>query len=152
MVAANLALRQVGLPSQILWDQLLGREVNLQLMEDNTATLQIMLSGKSPNLRHVSRTHGVNLLWVHERVSGRTGPDAAITADYCKTHEMAADIFTKEFRLLPQWQHALSLIGIRPKGTSTDWGRLAEPIKKKNPKLGKEGNAVAAWMGKVFVG
>ena len=102
MVAANLALRQVGLPAQILWDHLLGRQVNLHLMEDNAATLQIMISGKSPNLRHVSRTHGVNLLWVHERISGRTGPDAAIPADYCKTHEMAADIFTKEFRLLPQ--------------------------------------------------
>ena len=121
-------------------------------MEDNTATLQIMLTGKSLNLRHVSRTHGVNLLWVHERIAGRTGQDAAITADYCKTHEMAADIFAKEFRLLPQWQHALSLIGIRPKGTGTDWGRLAEPIKKKSPTTGKEACATAALMGKVLIG
>ena len=112
-------------------------------MEDNTATLQIMLSGKSPNLRHVCRTHGVNLLWVHERIAGRTGPDAAITADYCKTHEMAADIFSKEFRLLPQWQHALSLIGIRPKGSGTDWGRLAEPIRKKPPAGGGPAMACA---------
>ena len=125
--------------------------MNLHLMEDNTATLQIMLSGKSPNLRHVSRTHGVNLLWVHERISGRTGPDAAISADYCKTHEMAADIFTKEFRLLPQWQHALSLIGIRPKGTGIDWGRLAEPIKKKSPAK-DDGTSAAALRGKRYAG
>ena len=120
-------------------------------MEDNTATLQIMLTGKSPTLRHVSRTHGVNLLWVHERIAGRTGPDAAITADYCKTHDMAADIFTKEFKLLPQWQHALSLISIRPNGAGIGWGRLAEPIKKKPPAKDKEACATAALMRKGII-
>ena len=83
MVAANLALRQVGLPAQILLNTLLGRDVPLVLKEDNTATIQIMLSGKTPNLRHVSRTHSINLCWIHERIAGDVGRYARIFVGYC---------------------------------------------------------------------
>ena len=131
MVAANLALRAIGLPALNLWDTILQRRTELTLMEDNTATIQIMLTGKTPMLRHLSRTHGVNLQWVHERLTGRVPSDSALSVSYCKTHDQCADILTKDFQSYPKWRHALYLLGIRPKNTNTTWGQMEEPIKKK---------------------
>ena len=72
-------------------------------------------------------------MWLHERVVGTEGSDACVRVEYCKSHEMCADLLTKEFKLLAQYQHALSLIGVRPHGERLHWGRMAEPVRKKGP-------------------
>ena len=63
-------------------------------------------------MRHISRTHGVNIGWLHDLFQRRI---FGIT--YSRTEAMAADIFTKTFKELPKWQHAIKLIGIRPSGS-----------------------------------
>eukprot|EP00972_Heterocapsa_arctica_P058659 8649221-Heterocapsa_arctica.AAC.1 len=40
IVAANAAIRTEGLPALLLWEVVLGREIDIILLEDNPATMQ----------------------------------------------------------------------------------------------------------------
>ena len=66
IVAADLAIRTEGLPALQLWDMVLERSVKLKFQEDNQATIQILKTAKNPALRHLSRTHRVNISWLCE--------------------------------------------------------------------------------------
>ena len=66
IVPMNLALRTLGMPAMTLWDLVLGRKAGIDVMEDNDATIVIVKTGRNPSLRHVSRTPGVNVAWLHE--------------------------------------------------------------------------------------
>ena len=61
VISLAFSLYQEGLPSLQLWELLLQRSVKLRVMEDNQATILVVKKGYSPKLRHVSRTHKVNL-------------------------------------------------------------------------------------------
>ena len=41
----------------------------LVILEDNEAVLKMIIKGRSPNMRHVGRTHRVDLDWLFERIS-----------------------------------------------------------------------------------
>jgi hypothetical protein len=69
VVAADHAMRIVGIPTLDLWETVLGRRVFLEFHEDNETTILAMRNGYSPALRH-KRTHGVCLRWFCERFSG----------------------------------------------------------------------------------
>ena len=66
IVSANLAVRTIGLPALDLWETALRRSVQLTLIEDNESTAAIIRSGRSPTMRHLSRTQGVNVSWLHD--------------------------------------------------------------------------------------
>ena len=51
-----------------LFDILFGREVELIVLEDNQATIKVLLRGYSSKLRHIQRTHKVNLGSVKEEL------------------------------------------------------------------------------------
>ena len=58
-------------------------------------------------MRHISRTHGVNVAWLHDcYVKNKFG------MTYQKTDGQSADIFTKAFRDAEKWKNALNLIGV----------------------------------------
>ena len=61
MVAADLAVRAEGLPCLDIWDTLTGRKVKLVLKEDNESAMRVIQTGKNPAMRHMFRTHGVNV-------------------------------------------------------------------------------------------
>ena len=106
VVSLAHSLFSEALPSLSLWETLLGREVALEVLEDNQATILIIHKGYSPKLRHVSRTHKVNLASLTEQFERPN-----ITLQYVDTTEQAADIFTKA--LEPQkWGPALEMLGI----------------------------------------
>ena len=131
IVAANAAVRMEGLPALQLWDTILGRPVKATLLEDNQATIQILKSGKNPTMRHVARTHRVNLAWISDvfRKCDQMG------IKYCSTAEQAADIMTKGFTNPEVWDRAVSLIGIRPKDDDLHaYGINVPPPKPKPPK------------------
>ena len=51
IISAELALRTEGIPALDLWEVLLGREVELTLLEDNQATIKIIENGKFQAMR-----------------------------------------------------------------------------------------------------
>ena len=104
MVSLSSALFGEALPTLQLWEAALGRKVQLVIMEDNTACIQVLKAGYSARLRHISKHHRVNLSSTCEAIK-----DHGILVPYCPTDEQAADIFTKP---LPpaKWQEALRLL------------------------------------------
>ena len=84
------SLYQEGLPALQLWELLLGRSVVLRFLEDNQATILVVRKGYSPKLRHITRTHKINLSGLSEVFHN----DSA-ELEYSKTDDQAADIFTK---------------------------------------------------------
>ena len=90
MVSLAHSVYQEGLPSLQLCDLLLGRSVGLRVMEDNQAMILVVRKGYSPKLRHITRTHKVNLSGLSEVFR-----DDSATVEYCQTDKQAADMFTK---------------------------------------------------------
>ena len=86
----------------------LERPAKLVFQEDNQATIQTLKTQRNPTLRHLNRTHRVNVSWLCEVFRNLKG----VELKYCKTDEMAADIFTKAFTNPMKWNAALNLIGI----------------------------------------
>ena len=55
-----------AVPSNV---QSASREAVLYVFEDNEAVIKINLKGRSPTMRHVSRTHRVALDWLFDRIN-----------------------------------------------------------------------------------
>ena len=109
VVAANTAVRAVGIPAKHFWEYILNRPMEMVLREDNQATICVIKNGYSPALRHMPRTHRVSVAWLSELIQ-----EEEVDVQYCDTNEQAADIFTKPFTGIPKWRNALQLIGIGP--------------------------------------
>ena len=91
IVAADLAIRTEGLPALQLWDMVLEGLVILLFQE--LASNCTDLKNTNPTLRHLNRTHRVNVSWLCEVFKNHK----EVELKYCKADEMAADIFTKAF-------------------------------------------------------
>ena len=88
------------------WETVAGGKFDLEIMEDNQATIKIVENGFSKKLRHCRRTHKVNIGSISEILKLDY-----VNIDYIKSEFQAADIFTKA--LDPQkWWPALKLLGI----------------------------------------
>ena len=109
VVALAASLFSEAIPALILWECLLDRGVHLEIMEDNQATIRVVLKGYSAKLRHISRTHKIDISSIHEIVECED-----VEIKYCVTDEQAADIFTKALAPL-KWPNALTLLGITTK-------------------------------------
>ena len=67
------------------------QEALLYVFEDNETVIKMIIKGRSPTLRHVSRTHRVALDWLFDR----TNLDSKIQIKYIDTKNQLADILTK---------------------------------------------------------
>ena len=63
----------------------------LYIFEDNEAVIKMIIQGRSPTMRHVSRTQRVALDWLFDR----TNLDSKIQIKYVDTKHQFADILTK---------------------------------------------------------
>ena len=127
IVSANHAVRTVGLPSLDLWEGVLHRSVVLLLLEDNESTFQIIKTGRNPTMRHITRTHGVNVSWLHDLYQ-----KGAFQMMYTRTESQCADIFTKSFRDALKWSEAVRLIGVTRPGSQPEMP--PEPGRRPGPK------------------
>ena len=66
-------------------------EALLYVFEDNEAVIKVIIKGRSPTMRHVSRTHRVALDWLFDRIN----LDPKIQIKYIDTKNQLADILTK---------------------------------------------------------
>ena len=80
--------------------------VDLIIAEDNEATIKILLKGRSTKLRHVHRTHRVNLDWLYE-VFASTNTRCRLR--YVSTKHQIADMHTKAITKADVWNHLTKL-------------------------------------------
>ena len=109
LVSASTVLRSMGIPLMELLDTVCERQVQCYFEEDNQTCISVWKAGHSPAMRHLKRCHHICLRWMHD-VAFEMG---LCHVRYCKTDEMAADIFTKAFPegSREKWQRALKMLG-----------------------------------------
>ena len=81
------------------------QEALLYVFEDNEAVIKMIIKGRSPTMRHVSRTHRVALDWLFDRIN----LDSKIQIKYIDTKNQLADILTKGNFTRDEWNHLLNL-------------------------------------------
>ena len=79
------------------------------VFEDNEAVIKMIIKGRSPTMRHVSRTHRVALDWLFDRINIYP----KIQIKYIDTKNQLADILTKGNFTRDEWNHLLCLFNIR---------------------------------------
>ena len=88
--------------------QSVNREALLYVFEDNEAVIEMIIKGRSPTMRHVSRTHRVALDWLFDRIN----LDSKIQIEYIDTKNQLADILTKGNFTRDEWNHLLTLFNL----------------------------------------
>ena len=88
-------------------DQSYGKEPRIVFHDDNQAMIAVIRSGKNPTMRHIERSHGISITWMHEMFLL-----SYIILIYEITSKMAADIHTKAFRDPMAWKRACMLINV----------------------------------------
>ena len=94
-----------SVPSNI---QSANREALLYVFDDNEAVIKMIMKGRSPTMRHVSRTHRVPLDWLFDRIN----LDPKIQIKCIDTKNQLADILTKGDYTRDEWNHLLTLLNI----------------------------------------
>ena len=94
-----------SVPSNV---QSASREALLYVFGDNEAVIKMIMKGRSPTMRHVSRTHRVALDWLFDRIN----LDPKIQIKYIDTKNQLADILTKGNFTRDEWNHLLTLFNI----------------------------------------
>ena len=101
----NVLNNIVCVPSNV---QFSHQEALLYVFEDNEAAIKMIIKGRSPTMRHVSRTHRVALDWLFDRIN----LDPKIQIKHIDTKNQLADILTKGNFTRDEWNHLLCLFNI----------------------------------------
>ena len=109
--AAHIALQKQGIAIQVLWGTIVsaygGSDSKLYILLDNSPMLEIIRTGRNLTIRHLSKTKGISVAWLHEICSKED-----VMLRYISTSLMAADIFTKTFTDKIKWVHLCMLGGL----------------------------------------
>ena len=84
------------------------QEALLYVFEDNEAVIKMIIKGRSPTMRHVSRTHRVALDWLFDRIS----LDPKIKIKYIDSKNQLAHMLTEGNATRDEWNHLLCLFNI----------------------------------------
>ena len=79
------------------------------IFEDNEAVIKMIIKGRSPTMRRVSRTHRVPIDWLFDR----TNLEPKIQINYVDTKNQLAGILTKGSFARDEWNHLLCLFNIK---------------------------------------
>ena len=98
------------------------QEALLYVFEDNEAVIKMIIKGRSPTMKHVSRTHRVALDWLFDRIN----LDTKIQIKYIDTKNQLEDILTKGNFKRDGWNHLLNLFNISHVSSTTCTAAMAE--------------------------
>ena len=84
------------------------KEALLCVFEDNEAVIKMIIKGRCPTMRHVSRTHRVALDWLFDRIN----LDPKIQIKYIDTKNKLADILTPGNFTRDKWNYLLCFFNI----------------------------------------
>ena len=88
---------------------------DLIIAEDNQAVIKIVQKARSMALRHLPRTHRIDLQWLFEVCS-----NPRVQMRYVGTLQQIADLMTKALNKPETWSHLLDIAQIRGGLTSED--------------------------------
>ena len=95
-------------------DTVCERHVVLAMYEDNQAAIQVITTGRNPTMRHLHRTHGISVRWLHDlffpKDESGNKVQCVYKLNYCESSNQRADIFTKAFRDPREWVRVRNLI------------------------------------------
>ena len=107
----------------------LSDKFQVQFMEDNQATITIILKGDSEKMRHTDRTQRISFGWLEQQFERKL-----FNMINVGTKEQGADIFTKPFADKSKWDHAMKLINhvrvetkLKPGGKDSDAHVVSKP-------------------------
>ena len=101
----NVMVFMDSVPSNV---QSSRQEALLYVFEDNEAVIKMIIKGRSPTMRHVSRTHRVAFDWLFDRIN----LDSKNQIKYIDTKNQLADILTKGNFTGDEWNHLLCLLNV----------------------------------------
>ena len=76
------------------------------VFEDNEAVIKMIIKGRNPTMKHVSRTHRVAL----DRLFDRINLDSKIQIKYIDTKNQLTDTLTKGNFTRDEWNHLLVFV------------------------------------------
>ena len=85
-----------------------GTGAILYAFEDTETVIKMIIQGRSPTMRHVSRTHRVALDWLFDKIN----LDPKIQIRYIDTKHQLADILTEGHFTRDEWNNLLHLFNI----------------------------------------
>ena len=88
----------------------LSKRCKLIIMEDNDAVIKMCKKVRAPTMRHVPRTHRIDVDTLLERIHG----DKGISIKYVNTKLQIADIFTKGSFSVQTWNDLCNLLQVGP--------------------------------------
>ena len=98
-------------------------------MEDNQATITIILKGDSEKMRHTDRTQRISFGWLKQQFERKLFNMMKVG-----TKEQVADIFIQPFADKSKWEHAMKLINhvrvemkLKPGGKDSDAHVVSKP-------------------------
>ena len=106
-------------------------ESQLYIFEDSEAVIKMIIGGRSPTMRHVSRTHRVALDWLFDRIN----LEPKIQIKYVGTNKQLADTLTKGSFTCDEWNHLLrwfSIVNVSMFSCSDFSNFLSDPIRKQS--------------------
>ena len=98
------------------------------MFEDSEAVIKMIIKGRSPAMRHVSRTHRVALDWLFDRIN----LDPKIQIKYIDTKNQLAGILTKGNFTRDEWNHLLSLFNISHFSSTVCSAAMAKRIQQES--------------------
>jgi hypothetical protein len=110
LVSLSRFVRESLMPAELLWNQVLEREVASTVMEDNSAAISVVASGYSSTLRFLARHHRIAIGFLTEAFDEPTRDLSHIESRYQR-----ADGFTKLLEG-PRHQEINGLLGMVPPG------------------------------------
>ena len=85
-------------------------KAKLIAMEDNEPVIKMTVKGRSPNMRHVPRTHRIDLDWLYERIR----EDPGVSIKYVPTRYQIGDLLTKGSFTTELWRFLCDLANLVP--------------------------------------
>jgi hypothetical protein len=106
IVAIDHGLSKHALPALSLWENILGKQFSIRLMEDNAAACRVVITGRNPSMRHMSRTQRIDVAWINERYV-----EKSFIFIECPSEYQAGDLMTKHFTDAKVWSRNVHLVG-----------------------------------------
>ena len=106
LVALDVAVRKHGLPLMQLLLAINGKDPIVLVEEDNAPAIIIVEKAKMNTIRHMNRTHRVDVRSLHDTFRRET----TMQLRKIGTNDQAADMFTKPFTNEEKWSAANAMI------------------------------------------